>query len=220
MTTVETIGRCSLKKLRLTFAQGLFEATTGGSTEPDAKKKFNCGLLITPTDPQIVVIRKQMQAVAKEKWKDKAVEVYNSLKIADKLALHDGDAKPNYSGYPGMMYLSPATPEQTPPTLVITIDGQNCTVDTYKNDKVELVQFERLLRQKFYSGAYVNANIQFWAQDNKNGKRINCQLRGLQFHSEGDSFGGGGSAASSDEFDADVPSNDGNGADGFDDDIG
>jgi hypothetical protein len=52
---------------------------------------------------------------------------------------------------------------------------------------------------KPYSGCYVNVSIDVWAQDNKYGKRINAQLKGIQFVRDGDAFGGG-APASPDEF--------------------
>lgn len=46
----------------------------------------------------------------------------------------------------------------------------------------------------------MNASIELWAQDNKQfGKRINAQLRGVQFLRDGDAFAAG-SPASEDEF--------------------
>ena len=54
---------------------------------------------------------------------------------------------------------------------------------------------------KPYSGCYVNANLELWAQDNSFGKRINAQLRGIQFLRDGDAFAGGGAPANADEFD-------------------
>lgn len=54
---------------------------------------------------------------------------------------------------------------------------------------------------KPYSGCYVNASIELWAQDNDFGKRVNAQLRGVQFLRDGDAFGGGARPADADEFD-------------------
>jgi len=51
-----------------------------------------------------------------------------------------------------------------------------------------------------YSGCYVNANIEVWAQDNSFGKRINAQLKGVQFYRDGDAFSGS-APSSPDEFD-------------------
>lgn len=47
---------------------------------------------------------------------------------------------------------------------------------------------------------YVNAVLEFWAQDNRFGKRVNATLMGVQFFRDGDAFSGGG-AASDDDFD-------------------
>lgn len=61
-----------------------------------------------------------------------------------------------------------------------------------------------------YSGCFVNASIEFWAQDGDNAG-IRCSLRGVQFFADGDSFAGG-SKAKADEFD-DFDSGDGADAD-------
>ena len=50
-----------------------------------------------------------------------------------------------------------------------------------------------------YGGCIVNATLNFWIQDNKWGKAIRGNLRGIQFWRDGEAFGGGG--ASSSEFD-------------------
>jgi len=215
-------GEMHLKRVRLAFAQGLFTPNKGGSTDPAAKDKYNCALLIKPDDLQVAAIKKCMQEVARDAYKEEAVATYNALAKMDKLALHDGDTKPKYTGYPGMLYLNPNTTVEVPPTLIITIDGVNCTIDTYKNDKVEQVNFQRLLRAKFYSGCYVNASVSFWAQklNHKHGPRINVGLRGLQFAGDGDAFGGGGQAADPNEFGIEGEAAVAESADGFADEIG
>ena len=53
---------------------------------------------------------------------------------------------------------------------------------------------------KPYSGCFVNASLELWAQDNNYGKRVNATLMGVQFYKDGDSFSGGG-VASEDDFD-------------------
>ena len=53
---------------------------------------------------------------------------------------------------------------------------------------------------KPYSGCYVNASIELWAQDNNYGKRVNASLSGVQFFRDGDAFAGG-RAADVDDFD-------------------
>lgn len=42
-----------------------------------------------------------------------------------------------------------------------------------------------------YSGCYVNAKVDPWAQDNQFGKRINATLIAVQFQADGEPLGGG-----------------------------
>lgn len=50
-----------------------------------------------------------------------------------------------------------------------------------------------------YSGCYVNASVEFWAQDGEN-PGIRCSLRAVQFLRDGDAFAGGSKVAA-DELD-------------------
>lgn len=181
------IGRIMLRNVRLSFAQGLFTPSTIPGADANAKPKYNCGLLLPPDHPQLNDIKTKQVAVAKEKWKDKAAGVIKALEKQDRLALHDGDVKPNYDGYPGNFYLSPSTDETKPPFLGRTVDGQIIEMDAKSAPRV------------LYSGCYVDASIELWAQDNQYGQRVNAQLRGVTFRRDGDAFGAGG-AASADEF--------------------
>jgi hypothetical protein len=93
--------------------------------------------------------------------------------------LHDGDLK-DYDGYANQFYIRASN--QVRPTIV---DRNRATI-TEKDGKI-------------YSGCYVNAIVSLWAQDNKFGKRINANLRGVQFAADGEAFAGG-NAARADEF--------------------
>jgi hypothetical protein len=190
-------GRIMLRNVRLSFAQGLFAASTIPGAADDAEPKFNCGLLLPPDHPQVKEINDKTVKVATEKWKDKAAGVLKALTKQDRLALHDGDVKPNYDGYPGNFFLSPSSPEAKPPGLMLTIDGK--VVSHLDLEGMELKEFMSLVRRKLYSGCYVDASIELWAQDNGFGQRVNAQLRGVLFRKDGDAFGAGG-AAGSDEF--------------------
>ena len=44
---------------------------------------------------------------------------------------------------------------------------------------------------RIYSGCYVNAHVELWAQDNKAGKGLRAGLLGIQRLRDGDAFGGG-----------------------------
>jgi hypothetical protein len=123
-----------------------------------------------------------MKAAAEEKWGAKAGEVFIALKAGDKLALHDGDSKPTYEGYKGNLFIN-ASNKMAP----LVIDGN-------------LSQLKETSGRP-YSGCYVNATIELWAQDNQFGKRINATLKGVQFLRDGQRLSGGG-VASADDFEA------------------
>lgn len=174
------IGRMMIREARLAFP-ALFQPRT---VNGEGKPRFSATLLLESDDPQIAQIRRVIQAVAKEKWKDKAGAILTSLEKVGKVALHDGDEKAQYDGFAGRMFVAASTPEDKAPTVV---------------DAARQPLTER--SGKPYAGCYVNASVEFWAQDNAFGKRVNATLRGIQFVRDGDSFGAGSRAASPDEFD-------------------
>lgn len=169
--------KLKLKNLRLAFP-ALFEAKT---VNGEGKPAFSAALLIDPADPQVKDINAAIDQVAKDKWGAKADVMLKAMRAADKLALHDGDLKAQYDGFPGNLYISARSA-----TRPLVIDS----------DKSPLVEADG----KPYAGCYVNVSIELWAQDNNYGKRINASLGGVQFLRDGDAFAGGG-AASEDEFD-------------------
>lgn len=168
-----------LRDVRLAFPVLFTPKPFNGEGDP----AFSASLLLAPTHPQVKEIRAAMEAVAKDKWNDKGPAILKQLVAGGKTCLNDGDAKAQYTGFPGNLYVSTRC-DQTKKPLIID------------RDKSPLVASDG----KPYAGCYVNASIEIWAQDNGFGKRINAQLRGVQFLRDGDSFGGG-SVAGADEFD-------------------
>lgn len=154
------------------------EAVNGGD-----KPVFGGSFLLEPSDAQIKTIESAMSQVAKDKWGAKADGIMKEMKAGGKLCLKDGNSKASYDGFADMMFVS-ATSATRPLTL--------------GRDKTPLTEADGVL----YSGCYVNVSLELWAQDNQYGKRINAQLGGVQFTKDGDAFGGGGSAADEDDFDA------------------
>jgi Protein of unknown function (DUF2815) len=180
MSTNQPIGRITLKDVRLAFPS-VFEATTvNGEGDP----KYKATLVLPPDHPQLAEVKAKMQAIAKDKWKDKGAATYTSLEKIDKLALHDGDTKSQYDGFAGNFFISASAQETARPTVV-------------NADRTPLTAKDGVL----YAGCYVNVLLEFWPQDNKYGKRINAQLRGVQFLRDGDSFSAG-RPADGNEFDA------------------
>jgi len=172
------IGRMMLKNVRLGFPNLFTPTTVGGEGEP----RYSAMLILPPDHPQMAEVKAKMLAVAKDKWKDKGQAVYTQLEKTDKLALHDGDTKAQYDGVAGNFFISAAAQQSARPTVI----------DASKSPLTER-------DGKPYAGCYVNVSIDLWAQDNKYGKRVNAQLRGVQFVRDGDAFAAG-RPADSDEF--------------------
>ena len=170
-----------LKDVRISFAN-IFEAK---QVQGQGDAKFSASFIFPKDHPQKAEIERGLVEAAKEKWGAKATEVLKSLKAADRLCLHDGDAKPDAEAYPGNLFIN-ASNKQRP--LVI---GPN---------REPLVASDG----KPYSGCYVNAIVEIWPQDNQFGKRINASLLGVQFLRDGERLSGGGVAAA-DDFEAIPP---------------
>ena len=169
--------KLKLNNVRLAFPV-LFEAKT---VNGEGKPAFSASFLMDPADPQVKALNQAIEQVAKDKWGAKADAILKQMRAQDKVALHDGDLKSNYDGFPGNLYVSARST-----TRPLVID----------KDKSPLTEQDG----RPYAGCYVNASVELWAQDNNYGKRINASLRGVQFFKDGDAFAGGG-AASEDEFD-------------------
>jgi len=168
-----------LKEVRITFPALFTPKQVNGQGDP----KYSGSFLFPKNHPQKVEIERGFVAVAKEKWGEKKyMEVLKSLKASDKLCLHDGDAKSDYDGYAGNYFIN-ASNKVRP----LVIDGNRSPL-TANDDKP-------------YSGCYVNAIVELWAQDNDFGKRINASLLGVQFVKDGERLAGGG-VASADDFEA------------------
>lgn len=78
------------------------------------------------------------------------------------------------------------------------IDGYHadmCYVSSNSRKKVPVVDRDLTPLSdgdgKPYAGCFVNATIRLWAQDNKYGRRVNAQLRAIQFWGDGEPFGEG-----------------------------
>lgn len=165
-----------LKNVRLAFPN-LYTPQSVNGSDP----KFNAVFLLDPKDPQVKTLEAAMKDVAVAKWGDKGAAQFTALQKAARVCLRDGDDKPEYDGFPGNKYLSASR------------DSRPLVLD---KDKTPLTQADG----KPYAGCFVHTSVEIWAQDNKHGKRINAQLRGVQFFKDGDSFAGG-TPVSEDEFD-------------------
>lgn len=169
-----------LENVRIAYAQGLFEPRV--PREGQGKAKYNCAFLFPKDHPAVKALTDACVAVAKAKWGPKADANLAAIKAGDKLPVHNGDAKPESAGYAGNLYMNASN--EIRPTVV---DGNRAPLTAADG--------------KPYSGCYVNAIVDVWAQDNKFGKRINASLMGVQFYADGEKLAGG-SVAAADDFEA------------------
>lgn len=172
------MAKFNLNNVRLTFPV-LFEPK---QVQGQGEAKFSATFLLPKNHPQLADVKKAISEAATQKWGAKAGDVLKQLMAADKLCLHDGDAKSDYDGYAGNYFIN-ASNKVRP--LVI---------DEQRNDL-------KAADGKPYSGCYVNAIVEFWPQDNQFGKRVNASLLGIQFRADGERLAGG-SSASADDFEA------------------
>jgi hypothetical protein len=172
------MAKIRLENVRLTFPQLFEPKQVNGQGDP----KFSASFLLPRDHPQLNAVAAAITEAATEKWGAKTADALKTLKAADRLAVHDGDAKADYDGYAGSVFIN-ASNKIRP--LVIGPQREPLAASDGKP----------------YSGCYVSAIIDFWAQDNQFGKRVNASLLGVQFTRDGERLAGGGVAAA-DDFDA------------------
>lgn len=149
---------------------------------------FNGKFIISPDHPQIKEIEKAINDVAKEKWGDKAAKIVAAFSwtgkkpdtalAKDEYRNNDGDT---YDGFEDMWYIS--AKGKSRPAI-------------FDRDRTPLSASDGVI----YAGCHLNIIVEIWAQDNKYGKAVRAELKGVQFLRDGDAFGGG-APVSADEFD-------------------
>jgi hypothetical protein len=160
-----------LKNVRLSFPSLFRKAVFDGN-----ETKFEATFLIDKAagGDKIKEINAAIAAMIKEDLKGAKLP-------PDKICLKDGD-NIDYAGYTGT-YSIKASSTKRP--LVLDRDRSPLTEDD----------------NKLYAGCYVNASLELWAQNNNYGKRINCNLLGVQFFKDGEPFADG-VKGSVDDFEA------------------
>ena len=83
--------------------------------------------------------------------------------------VRDGDQE-DWEGYEGMWYIS--CNSNTRPAVV-------------GPDRRPIAEEDGIV----FSGVWVNLNVRIWAQNNQHGKRVNAEIRGVQFVRKDEAFG-------------------------------
>lgn len=144
--------------------------------------KYSATLILSKQDPQVKQIMQAMWEVAQERWGQQAQQIWQVLTAQQRLALRDGAEKADKDGFDDSVVFFNASNTKRP--------------GVYDRDRTPLTEQD----PKPYAGCYVNAVVEFWAQDNQYGRRINASLRGVQFVQDGEAFGGGAGPAEADDF--------------------
>ena len=133
--------------------------------------KYSATFLIPKDDAVIATIKAEITRLLAEA----------KIKVAaDKICLRDGD-EIEYDGYAGH-YSIKASSSRRP----VVID----------RNKSPITEEDSII----YAGCRVNAIIDLWVQNNNYGKRVNCNLHGVQFAKDDTAFGAGSVDVTS-EFD-------------------
>lgn len=195
-TTSEVI---KLSNMRLSFPQ----LYTPKAFQVGQDPRFEATFLLDPSAAQHAATIKILKVTAR----DLIALKYGEDAVAEKakafvFCWYDGNRK-EYDGYANMWVLP--SHNKTRPAVVNrardpVVEGEN---------------------QAPYAGCYVNATVTLWLQDNQYGKRINCNLRGVQFAKDGEAFSGVAPVDVEEEFEAledNTASNDNSGS-SFDEEL-
>lgn len=158
-----------LNKVRLFFPR-LFEAE---QFKGQGKKRYSARFGIERDSENLKTVMAAIREVAQAAWPkdfEQKLRVFEGDKM--KFCLLDG-TKVEFDGAEGYMLLSSTRYEQDGPA----------TLRDRRNNPV--TRDEGL----FYSGCYVNAVVDVWAQA-KDYPGVRCSLVGLQFNCDGDAFSG------------------------------
>ena len=154
-------GKIKLQGVRLSFPSLWRKAQFQGET---TKHEATFMLHKERDADKIAEIKKAIQAKIKEDLKGAKLP-------SDKICLKDGDES-GREEYENHFTLKAANNKR--PKVI-------------DRDKSPLTEED----DKPYSGCYVNAVIDLWAQSNQYGKRVNANLLGVQFYKDGEPFESG-----------------------------
>lgn len=177
-----------MPKLKLQNVRLAFPALFKPQGFNDGTPAYGAKLIIDPANKKMVAAidaAVKQAAYDQPKWKGQEDKILAKLVKDDVVCFHKSEYENKngevYGGFEDMFFISCRSEKLKP----LVID----------RDKSPLVESDG----RPYSGCYVNVSLDIYAQDNTYGRRINCNLSGVQFYRDGDSFGGG-TPASADEF--------------------
>jgi hypothetical protein len=176
-----------VKLVRIAFCNVFTPKIVGrDSKEP----RYSAAFPIKPSSENHKALVSALDLVAQGAWEKKAGNILLELQKTGKCCYHMGELTNSegevYEGFEGMYALNAGQSERKGRPLII---GPRKDANG---------QFEVLTEAggKPYSGCEVNVKVDIWAQDNSYGRRLNAQIKTVQFVRDGDAFGGGAPATS------------------------
>ena len=152
---------------------------------PKPSPSFKSHFLLGPDHVDLKRVAAKIEEIgAAHQWKGGLTwaQVKEQIKGKDANCLHRGDvSNPGAPEYAGLFFISASNKRR-----FTIVDADRSPLQASDN--------------RPYSGCYVNAIIDIWAQDNQWGRRINATLTGVQFVRDGEAFGGGAAPAAAEEF--------------------
>lgn len=192
-TANQRIGEVlTLKNVRLAFPNVFSPRAMKDDKTGETRKRYDATFIFSPEHEAFQASQQAIIKVAKQKWgDDKGLAYAKALLQRDQTCLHDGALKAlKYEGFAGNWYISASN--RTRPVVV------HCVKDPATGKAKVLTEADGVI----YAGCYVNAIIEVYPFEGREGKKdgIYATLLGIQFAADGEAFGG--RTASPDDFEA------------------
>lgn len=174
----DVIGRCTVKDVRLSFPF-LFQKSPPRKRDDGSMDNGNyrASGIMYKSGGEHSIHTKSNLAILTQAKKDVLNAKYglekNWPKIkAEKICVRNGDLE-DWDGYENSYYITASENEQ-PLLLTRRRDAKGLWIPAEPKD--------------LYAGCYVNMIVQLWVQDNEHGKRVNANLKAVQFYAHGEGF--------------------------------
>jgi hypothetical protein len=142
----------------------------------EGRPRYSATFLLDPSDAEHAKQIAEIKAATAKIMKEAYGEVLKGLALCwgdgNKQTNEKGEIK---DGYKDMFYVRTSCDENRKPLVI-------------NRSRVVVTEGDA---QYPYAGCYVNTNITLWAQNNEYGKKINGNLRIVQFVRDGEPFGAG-----------------------------
>lgn len=179
-----------LDKARFSYANGLYTPRENTSDSGEKTYKHLVTLLVAKGSKDVENLEAAVLSAGKEAWGEKAAGILAKLHANNRVCLRDGDLMLDddgkvENGFAGMMFIRASKTADGPTGIFARVynrNGVKLTDDNYRDLAMGAGRGPR-------SGDYGQAIVRVWAQDNKYGQRVNCELVAVAFRSEGPSLG-------------------------------